>query len=72
MTTPSARSLVPFTLTHANALELLAGFRLAAVGVEWSREAAMQTVVEAMSGELAHLHATLSVWCLPAIHYRAN
>ena len=72
MTTPNTCRKVPFTLSNANAFELLAGFRLVAVSVGWSQLAAMKTVVEAMSGDYAHLHAKLSVWCLPAIDYRAN
>jgi hypothetical protein len=72
MTTPTTRCMVPFTLTNVNVFELLAGFMPAAVSVGWSKDAVMQTVDEAMSGDYAHLHATLSEWCLPAIAYRAN
>lgn len=57
--------MVPFILTKANAFELLAGFRQAAVSVGWPQEVAMQTVMEAMSGDYAHLQATLAAWCLP-------
>lgn len=65
MTTPSTRVMVPFTLTNAFFFELLAGFMPAAVSVGWSKDAVMQTVAEAMSGDYAHLHATLAQWCLP-------
>jgi predicted DNA-binding transcriptional regulator AlpA len=64
-TTPTMRCMVPFTLTNANTLELLAGFRRAAVSVGWSKEAAFQTAFEAISGDYEHLHATLAVWCQP-------
>jgi len=64
MTTSTTRSIVPFTLTNGNAFELLAGFRLAARAVGWAPEVVMQTVVEAMSGDNEHLHATLAQWCL--------
>jgi hypothetical protein len=64
MTTPNTRSKVPFTLSNANAFEFLAGFRLAAISVGWSQQAAMKTVVEAMSGDYRHLLATLSQWCI--------
>ena len=65
MTTPTFRFKVPFSLTNANAFELLAGFRLAAGSAGWSQGAAMQKVVEAIAGDYKYLHATLSKWCLP-------
>lgn len=71
-TTSTTRCMVPFTLTNANALELLAGFRRAAVSVGWSKEAAFQTAFEAISGDYAHLHATLAQWCLPEQMKRAS
>lgn len=64
--------MVPFTLTNEDTLELLFGFRAAAVSAGWSQEAAFQTALEAISGDYEHLHATLAEWCLPAIAYRAN
>jgi hypothetical protein len=64
MTTSTTRSIVPFTLKNGSAFELLAGFRLAAREVGWAQEVVMQTVVEAMSGDYEHLHATLAEWCL--------
>lgn len=65
MTTPTTRCKVPFLLTNANVFELLARFGMAAVSVGWSREDATQTVIEAMAGDIEHLHATLAVWCQP-------
>ena len=63
MTTPTTRCKVPFLLTNANVFELLARFGMAAVSVGWSREDATQTVIEAMAGDIEHLHATLAKWC---------
>lgn len=65
MTTPTTRCMVPFTLTNEDTLELIFGFRLAAVSVGWSDEATFQTALEAKSGDYEHLHATLAQWCLP-------
>jgi hypothetical protein len=64
MTTSTTRSIVPFTLKNGNAFELLTGFRLAAREAGCAQEVVMQTVVEAMSGDYEHLHATLAQWCL--------
>ncbi len=72
MTIAPPRNKVPFALTTANELELLAGFMPAAVSVGWAKDAVMQTVDEAMSGDYGHLHAILSEWFLPAIAYRAS
>ena len=65
MTTPTTRCMVPFTLTNVFFFELLAGFMPAAVSVGWSKDAVMQTVAEAMSGDYTHFEATLAVWCQP-------
>ena len=63
MTTPNTRNKVPLPLTNSHTLEIPAVFRRAPASVGWSQEAALQTALEALSGDYAHLHPTLAVWC---------
>lgn len=61
-----------FALTTANELELLAGFRLAAVNVGWSKQNAMRKVLDAMFVDFERVHVWLLEWRLTLIAYRAN
>jgi hypothetical protein len=60
MTTPSTRVMDPFTLTNANANELLARFRQAARSAGGAcRDVGMQVAVDEMSGGNDHDHEHL-------------
>ena len=64
MNKSTARTPVTFTVTHANAFELLAGFRQAALVAGWTESQIQETVAEAISSHYDHLQWVLIRYCM--------
>lgn len=65
MNTTTTRAEVAYSLTDANAFELITGFQIAARAAGWTDAQLKETTADATSGDYDRLIRTLARHCTP-------